>query len=374
MSIQFVLTRKVPVRRFDLVATIAREEARAELTPVLVWAGQAIDANRRLDPESLAQHLLGPGAGMITVAKRLLLICRDLQLVTDNFERLTEQGVAAAKTGKVLQPDKGEWSLWTVDDPLLLFPIIGVAPRSRTQNGNEQRKQDEPRPRAEDLPAWVRDAAGHVAPMLIDGRRARFDDIASAAVEVSTTDELELRWTLSDKPELRIVGRINDEHRIDQPITREDLPDRGSVWQSLLASRRLDRIWDHTRQALMVPFAAATTEDERLNMRTTLEFLTPSLDGLGSFRDVKVPSIRLCPDSSLAAREWAWHQIASQLSGIQTARVFECLTQRVRSTFAGWHFELPSREDLARMLATATRIDARPRSYWAVQAALDWKL
>ncbi|MBK9126176.1 MAG: hypothetical protein IPM13_00025 [Phycisphaerales bacterium] len=64
---------------------------------------------------------------MITVAKRLLRICRDLQLVTDNFEGLTDQGVAAAKTGRVLQPDKGEWSLWTAEDPLLLFPIIGVA-------------------------------------------------------------------------------------------------------------------------------------------------------------------------------------------------------------------------------------------------------
>ncbi|MBK9126177.1 MAG: hypothetical protein IPM13_00030 [Phycisphaerales bacterium] len=44
MSIQFVLTRRVPLRRFDLVATIAREEARAELAPVLVWAKQEVDA------------------------------------------------------------------------------------------------------------------------------------------------------------------------------------------------------------------------------------------------------------------------------------------------------------------------------------------
>ena len=68
MTIQFVLTRKVPLRRFDLVATIAREEARAELAPVLVWAKQESDAARDLNPVALAQHLLGPGAGMITVA------------------------------------------------------------------------------------------------------------------------------------------------------------------------------------------------------------------------------------------------------------------------------------------------------------------
>lgn len=374
MSIQFVLTRRVPLRRFDLVATIAREEARAELAPVLVWAKQEVDASRRLDPVSLAQHLLGPGAGMITVAKRLLLICRDLQLVTDNFEGLTDQGVAAAKTGRVLQPDKGEWSLWTAEDPLLLFPIIGVAPRSGPQNGNEQRKRDEPRPRAEALPDWVRDAAGQVAPMLIDGRLARFDDIAAAAIEVSTTDELEVRWTVSDKPELRVVGNINGRHRIDQPITRGDLPDARTVWHELLASRRLDRSWDDNRQALMIPFVAATTEDERLNMRATLEFASPTLDGVGSFRDVKVPSIRLCPDSNRAATEWARYQIASQVSGIQTVRVFESLTQRVRTTFAGWSVELPSREDLARQFAGNTKHDARSRSYWAVQAALDWNL
>ncbi len=374
MSVQFVLTRKVPLRRFDLVATIAREEARAELAPVLVWAKQEVDANRQLGPESLAQHLLGPGAGMNTVAKRLLLICRDLHLVTDGFEGLTEQGVAAAKTGKVLQPDKGEWSLWTADDPLLEFPVIGVAPRPVNQNGTEQRKRDEPRPRAEELPDWVRPAAGQVARMLMDGRLARFDDLAAAAIETNTADELELRWTLRDTPELRIVGNVNGRHRIDQPITRDDLPDLGSVWDELLASKRLDRSWDHNRQALMIPFAAATTEDERLNMRTTLEFASPSLDGAGSFRDVKVPSIRLCPDSNRAATEWARHQIAAQLNGIQTARVFESLSQRVRSTFAGWNVELPGRDELARQLAAGTRNDARPRSYWAVQAALDWNL
>ncbi|MBK9126175.1 MAG: hypothetical protein IPM13_00020 [Phycisphaerales bacterium] len=209
--------------------------------------------------------------------------------------------------------------------------------------------------------------------MLIDSRLARFDDIAAAAIEVSTTDELEVRWTVSDKPELRVVGNINGRHRIDQPITRGDLPDARTVWHELLASRRLDRSWDDNRQALMIPFAAATTEDERLNMRTTLEFASPTLDGVGSFRDVKVPSIRLCPDSNRAATEWARYQIASQVSGIQTVRVFESLTQRVRSTFAGWSVEFPSREDLARQLAGNTKHDARSWSYWAVQA-LDWNL
>lgn len=374
MSIQLVLTRKVPLRRFDLVATIAREEARAELGPVLVWANQEAEAHRRLEPEALAQHLLGPGAGMVTVAKRLLIICRDLHLITDDFVGLTEQGLAAAKTGKVLQPDKGEWSLWTADDPLLEFPVIGVAPRPVSQNGTEQRKRDEPRPRAEELPDWVRPAAGQVARMLMDGRLARFDDIAAAAIETNTAEELELRWTLSDKPELRIVGNVNGRHRIDQPITRDDLPDLGSVWHELLASRRLDRSWDHNRQALMIPFAAATTEDERLNMRTTLEFKSPSLNGVGSFRDVKVPSIRLSPDSTRAANEWARYQIIAQLNGLQTSRVFESLTQRVRSTFAGWDVELPSRDQLARQLASDTPPDARSRSFWAVQAALDWNL
>lgn len=210
--------------------------------------------------------------------------------------------------------------------------------------------------------------------MLMDGRLARFDDIAAAAIETSTTDELEIRWTLSGKPELRVVGNINGRHRIDQPISRDDLPDAASVWKELLASKRLDRSWDHTRQALMIPFAAANTEDERLNMRTTLEFASPSLDGVGSFRDVKVPSVTLCPDSNRAATEWARHQIAALLSGVQTTRVYEGLMHRVRSTFSGWNVELPSREELARQLTVGTRIDARSRPYWAVQAALDWNL
>lgn len=374
MTTQFVLTRKVPLRRFDLVATIAREEARAELAPVLVWAKQEADAERDLEPVALAQHLLGPGAGMITVAKRLLLICRDLHLVTDDFVRLTDQGAQAARTGMVLQPDKGEWSIWAADDPLLQFPIIGVKPRTDSQNGTEQRRRDEPRPRAEELPDWVRAAAGQVAPMLMDGRMARFDDIAAAAIEAKTTDELELRWTVGDKPELRVVGAINGRHRVDQPIVRGDLPSPASVWDELLAAKRLTRSWDRQRMALMIPFAAATTDDERLNMRTTLEFTSPTIGELGTFRDVRVADVKLCPDSKRTATEWARHQVAAQVSGVQTKRVYDLLTQRVQTTFSDWGVVLPSREELAQELAASTRADSRPRSFWALQAALDWNL
>lgn len=374
MSIQFALTRKVPLRRFDLVATIAREEARAELAPVLVWAKQESDAGRELNPVALAQHLLGPGAGMITVAKRLLLICRDLHLVTDDFVRLTDQGIHAARTGKVLQPDKGEWSIWAADDPLLQFPIIGVTPRTDSQNGSEQRRRDEPRPRAAELPEWVLAAAEQVAPMLMDGRLARFDDIAAAAIEAKITDELELRWSVGDKPDLRVVGTINGRHRVDQPIVRDDLPSAASVWNELLEAKRLARSWDRQRMALMIPFAAAETEDERLNMRTSLEFVSPTIGEFGTFRDVRVTGVRLCPDSNRAATEWARYQIAAQVSGVQTKRVFDQLAQRVRTTFADWSVDLPSREELARHLASSTGVDSRPQSFWALQAALDWNL
>jgi hypothetical protein len=210
--------------------------------------------------------------------------------------------------------------------------------------------------------------------MLLDGRLARFDDIAAAAIEAKTTDELELRWSVGDKPDLRVVGTINGRHRVDQPIVRDDLPSAASVWNELLDSKRLVRRWDRQRMALMIPFAAAETEDERLNMRTSIEFVSPTIGKFGTFRDVRVTGVRLCPDSNRAATEWARHQIAAQVSGVQTKRVYELLTQRVRTTFADWSIDLPSREELARHLASKTGVDSRPKSFWALQAALDWNL
>ncbi len=376
MSVSFTLKRNIPVRRFDLVATIAREEKRAEITPVLAWASARAAGGRSLDPAALALELLGPGAGMITVAKRLLLICRDLRLLSDDLTRLTDDGARAAQSGNVLQPEMGEWTIWACEDPLVEFPIVGVAPKAADVNGHdrEARRREGPRQRPEPMPGWVQWAEKRSAAMLADGRLVRFDDISAPAVAADTGDELQLFWTPGGTPEVHALGVIGPKARIDQPLVLGELPSRGRVWAELLEARGFAQRWDSTRMALRIPFKAATTDDERLNMRTQLTFQSPTIGALGQFRDVTVSNVKLSPDSDLAATEWAKYQIVSQVGDVQTKNVFDQVSRRVRAAFDGWNVQPPSREALARELAGSGVGGPRPRAYWALQSALDWNL
>lgn len=377
MSFTISLHRSVVVRRFDLVATIAREERRRELSPVLEWVRTRSEAGRDLNPEDLASELLGRGAGMVTVAKRLLHICRSLRLVDDKLTGLTEDGHRAVTSGGILRPEKGEWTVWACDDPLLPFPIVAISPKDASTNGDDRRggRRDGPKPIPRRMPEWVLWAQGRAAPMLADGCVARFDEISAPAIESSVEEHLDLRWTPGGTPEIRVKGEFGPWKQIDEIVeVDDDLPSRDAVWLELLRGRQMDHAWDAHRGALRIPFEETATEDERLNMRRSLTFRKPVLERWGAFDDLTVDGISLCPDSDEAATQWARHQIKEQIEGVQTHRVFRALTDRVRTRFQEWNVQIPDREELATELASGDKEGRHGRRYWALQAALDWSL
>lgn len=376
MSVELGLRRGLSVRRFELVGTIAREQKRAELTPVLVWVQSRQEDAQDLDPEALAAELLGPGAGMVTVARRLLHICCSLSLVEEKAGRLTEEGERAVESGTILRPETGEWTIWACEDPLLEFPIVGIKPGGAHRNHEDRaaaRRADQ-RARPEPMPGWVQWAHGRSAVMLADGAFARFDEISAPAVEVGKEEQLELVWTPGGDPGVHIAGTIGPWTNIDRGVTASDLPSTGDVWRALLESRSLDRCWDAVRTALCVPFEATTDDAERMTMRTALKFDSPTLDGLGEFHDLTVNDIRLRPDGDESASKWARHQLMAQLGGVQTRAVYAALADRVRSAFDGFDIRMPLREELLKELATSDDEGSHSRAYWALNAALDWGL
>lgn len=374
MSVTVSLHRSVAVHRFDLVATIAREERRPELSPVLEWVRARSEVGRDLNPKDLASDLLGPG--MVTVAERLLHICRSLHLVDIDLTCLTKDGQHAVMSGGVLRPEKGEWSIWASEDPLIPFPIVAISPKNAHANGDDswERRRDGPRPTPKPVPGWVHCAQEHAACMFVDGRAARFDDISAPAIESPDEERLDLCWTPGSTPEVSVKGAFGPWKRIDEVVEVDELPSRDAVWLELLRGRRMDHAWDNRREALRIPFEAASTDDERLNMRTSLTFKKPVLERWGVFDDLTVNGISLCPDSDEAATAWAQHQIKDQIEGVQTERVFGALTDRVRARFQEYNIQIPNRDQLATELVGRDADGRRPRRYWALQAALDWSL
>lgn len=374
MNPTFELTRLIAVRRYDLVAKIACEEERPELKPVLLWARQESKGKRPLKAEALAAHLLGPGSGMVTVAKRLLSLCLDLKLITEDKARLTDHGNQAASSGKVLLPDKGEWSIWAAEDPLLPFPIIGVKPRTEdAAKAGGRRPGDSPQ-RAAKLPKWILAAQGKDASMLLDGRLARFDEISTPANTVECTDSLTIRWTIGERQSLRVTGKLDDRPRIDHAIDAGALPSAEKVWAQLLDSKQLTGAWNRERSALQTSFEALKNDDERNNMRIALRFESPTIDKCGRFSDLTVDEVALMPNSQQAAAQWSRHQLEAQLREYQTKRRYTELTQQVQARFPDWKVDLPDREQLAQQIEKRSKSSQRPRSFWALKAALDWNL
>ncbi len=368
MTFDLTLKRQAEVHCYELVATISRYEKIEHIMVVLQWASEQTKSGRGLSPESLADHILGRCQGSLSIARRLLHICYVLGLI-DEERRLTEEGNRAIETGTVPKPQERTWRLWACDDPLLPFPIIAIS-----DSTNDHRDETDTGKQAEALPAWIRHAEGAHATMLLDGDPVRFDSISNPARKRSGTDRLTLEWTPGGNNTVHAYGQLDGAERIDAHVPNEALPPREKVWMELLRSCRLHRAWDRKREALCIPFGDTKDEEERLHMRRSIRFKRPAIAGLDEFNSTKATNITLRPQSAKDASQWAQYQLKAEIQEIQTARVFQNLSQSVRNRFKDWKIDLPDREQIAAELAQ-TRHNGRPtRSYWAVRAPLDWRL
>lgn len=372
MTFDLTLTRQAEVHCYELVATISRYEKTEHLTITLLWASEQIEKHQKINPISLAKDLFGASQGGLPIAKRLLHICVVLGLI-DKEGRLTEEGDRAIETGAVPQPQERPWRLWACKDPLLPFPIIAISP-APDWTGNHRDEEDSGK-QAESLPDWIRDRQGAHAMMLSDGDPVRFDDISNPARALDRkTTHITLEWILRNEASIRVRGELDGIGSLDASVINEELPKRNKVWLELLQSHHLDRAWDSKREALCIPFRDTKDEDERLHMRRSIRFKRPSVAGLGEFNSTTATDVPLRPQSAEDASQWAQYHLKSEIQEIQMTRVFQALSQRVRSRFKDWNVELPDREQIAAELAKTRQNDRPTRKYWAVRAPLDWRL
>lgn len=389
MSDGVVLMRQLTVRGWRLVGEVARASERRELDPILRRARETGGT----DAEDVAEHLFFEDSRK-AVAERLLRIGVALGLLQEvtaeaaragaggrvalraskDFGRkyaLTESGRRAVETGRVFVPERGAWTLWTSEDPLLPSPVLGVDAWEESESAlDETRNRDRER-RFAALPEWIRGVQGKeiTPPATGDGSTIRVDVLEDMAETVEIDGSLNLTWSIGDN-RLRLGGAW-DGKEVDSSLPAPDISS-DEIWLALLESVGLSNDWDSRRRVLRVSFGDAS-EVERETMSRDLEFAEPSVPRYGTFDSVTVYGTAIAARSGDDARRWSAWRLNARIRDFATGERYRAWWEEASAPFAEHRPEPPDRAELAE--SEWARSVERPSSKaWHLVAAEDWAL
>lgn len=370
-SMEIELSRPVQVSCFHVVGEVGFATRRDDIRAI---AQLGVELQGRLTPGDLCGHLLGNRPPVVGL--RLLELCERLGLVEwdwaprghERSARLTEQGREVAETGDVFVPQRGTWTIWVTDDPLVpaeerllrLEPF--KEPIAREDLKNERSIVE--------LPAWVGEACE------VQGVPSWGEDRAVADIELEPkAEEVEpeahivvtVRLAPGEAPAVRlhgeVAGRSNDRVLPDAPA-----PSFDRVWRACLGPRVT--AWDG--QKLAVRFADLD-DSERRAFEKPLRFPglpLPSQPAFGAFEVRRVP---LRPESHADASAWAHWILEHETLVYLRADEYRRRADEVSRRFQGYRVEMMPQAALAAAVRKAG--GERPsRVYWHLQAPLDWDL
>jgi len=364
MNSPITLKRAVRVEGWRVTGTIA-VAAKREWEPALL---KLAVQRGSVTPDDIVGELLGGRSG---VARRLLEICARLRLLAEQGRGVwvpTEAGKETARTGVVLVPERGTWTLWGASDPLLATAIVAVSPWREPSAFDERGKGA--RRSIQALPPWLTQAMGKRIDLLGGEHRViRIDELGEAARGEPVDTHASLHATLSvtsARTRLQLAGTLDE---ID--VAADALPPAVSydeTWSELLHHTGLERQWDRHRRALWVAFAE-TSEAERGDMTRALRVERPELGGLGRFDDMVVGPVPIRPWSRDDAAAWGEWRLAQ---GMKDYLSDDALTAAWRTAVAPFEDIAPVCPSRSELAARARGQDRPPPNYWRLQAPADW--
>lgn len=379
------LKRALDVQSFHVVGDVGFADQRREDLRAIAQLG--VESRGRLTPRQLCEQLLGgrpPAVGL-----RLLDVCVRLGLFewdgasrgADRVAVLTEEGLEVADGGDVFVPERGTWTLWVTDDPLVPPEerLLRIEPYKEPsadldlsiRRGGDER--DEPRRRRRRpvaLPEWVIDACDvQGLPYWGDGRAVSNIELEEKAepTEADARITLTLRAAPGEPSTVRLQGELAGVSN-GRVLSGTSAPPFDELWRACLGHRAAD--WDGKRLAMRF---SELDDDARERFEQTMRFSGLSHQSLGDFRAFEVHGVPIRPAGDADASEWAnWH-LAHGLHAYLSGAAFELQCESVRRKFAGYHLVFQTRAELARRLR-ATGGQRPGRDYWRIQAPLDWSL
>ena len=371
MNENVVLKKQIAIRVWRVVGSVAKAVRRKELEPVLLRAREGGGTNA----EDVAEHLFFERSRKV-VAERLLRIGAAYGLLMEDRRRytLTEDGDRAIANRKVFVPERGAWTMYISEDPLLPSPLLCIEAweESGTYDAYTETRQDAKDQRSfEPLPTELRNIQGTETTPLAsgDGIAVRIDELEEQAEAADPDGSLSLTWSVQEC-RLRLQGKLN-ERKVDSEVKAPDIsPDE--TWEALLGSERLLKDWDRRRHALRISFGE-TAEDERNRMSRDLAFRKPSVHDFGEFEPLTVPGVPIAARSPDDARQWSVWRLKASIRDFATSKRYDEWRKEAAAPFAEHDPKLPTRAELARSEWDSVTGRPTPRA-WHLIAAADWRL
>ena len=426
MNSYIILERSVPVRCWRVVGQVAKAEKRPELIPVLLRARETGGTDARdlaghllFEPQSrrvVGERLLhiAHGYGLIETegSNRLFALTEAGETAIDTEEllvpeheawnirendyplrffplrvdprkgtiayeeingaeerdgvfALTEAGETAIDTEEVLVPERGTWSIWTSDDPLLPR-ILRIEPWKEPSARKEIFDKVSAR-RQVALPDWLRDVAGTPIKPAAQGTAVRIDELEGQAAAVD--GRLRLRWNVGEG-RLQLTGTLEGK----KVATELEPPSisLNQIWRTLLKEEVLLDRWDVDREILHVTFDE-TNETERQAMSRDLEFDSPIIPGYGEFETLTVRGVPITPVTESDAQSWANWRLQLRIRDYATSERYAAWRVEAAEPFDQYDVELPTRSELFDEFWNPTANRPEPEA-WRLAAAEDWNL
>ncbi|MHA7629639.1 hypothetical protein [Corallococcus sp. M7] len=373
-----VLERTVAVRCFHVVGEVGFAQRRDELRAVTQLAASR---SGQLSARALCEHLLGgrPDA----VGLRLLAVCEQMGLIAwdvrprggESLARLTEAGRRVADGGDVFVPERGSWTLWVAEDPLIPLGVslLRIEPFQEPTAFDELVRKDAPRDKRAtvQLPEWVQKVCKTQGqPGWGDGRAVAMLDIEAngePVLESKARVELSLCASPHQATSLRLKGNVAG-RSTELELPHAPVPGFEEVWRYCLGSRAHD--WDG--QTLAVRFDHLE-ETDLSTFKSHIAFDGWKHPQHGAFGRVQVPHVPIRPATDIDASRWANWLLDHRVQSYVTKDDFARRCAEMQETFAGYRLQLMTQEQLAVSLLGSS--GGRPgRKYWHLQAPLDWSL
>jgi len=362
-----ILQRDTMVTRWRVVATLGFIEKRPEITAILALAEELPDGI--VTGLEVSRKLLANRPEI--VGERLLGVCHMMRLVEPAAPpragwRLTELGLRAVVNQEVPVPQRGEFDVWAVDDPLHPEVILRVRPTEleRPPKPGEQRGTAG-LPSVQEIPALLRGCEGR-----------------SVHLAVRAESEASEIFVFGFAEQCRCFGRERGQLVVElQPDggnARFTLPIEGHQ-SSFTPVAKLPPLPDALNQAgrsdaagpLKVTFRALG-DNERRHARRESDLGEVILPGVGKFMRACLRDVPLVPSTQEDADEWAVWLLLDRIQGYVWPEEFEKRVRAVREfgVRERWEFDpaLPSQRELAE----------RSGGQWALaqklSVPLDWEV
>lgn len=382
-----------PTNRDPAAPPMTLSLARAPAVHCFRVVGDVGFARQRDDLRAIALLAIGRGGALVAeevqaallprlplaASRRMLVICESLGLARrDPAGRtlLTEAGQQTATEGTVFVPERGAWTIWLTNDPLVPVaerllrveafqePDAGVEGRERSRGAG--RRVFEP------LPPWAQEAAmafvGTPGWATETGRAVRVMGLEPEAERADPQASLRLTVTLAPGAEgtIDLLGAVDG---VQQSRAFAPPPDLSfaAAWPLLLGPRARD--WDGGSLAAAFD---ELTDAAREHFVHTLKLTMPTHRSWGALQAAPVRGVPVRARAADDAQAWAEWLVTNGVTTYLPASRYREAWAASRARFPGHAVaEVPQRELAARLRPGA---EVNPPRYWHLQAPTDWNL